>query len=198
MTSSHSCSLMLKIMRSRRMPATLTRMSSRPQLSSAVLIEASPPSTVATVSKFGDGLAAGRLDLVDDLCGRAGVGAAAVDVDAGVVDDDARALRREEHRDAAADAASGAGDDRSCRPSSRSHQRAPPVPALRQRSRRRPGMSRSGGGGAGFAMPAISCVRHHCVQLVERPHARLAERAHRQRVVGDARRCRRRRGRSGR
>ena len=31
MTASHSASVMLKIMRSRRMPATWTRMSSRPQ-----------------------------------------------------------------------------------------------------------------------------------------------------------------------
>ena len=36
MTSSHSCSVMLKIIRSRRMPATLTRMSSRPNSSMAV------------------------------------------------------------------------------------------------------------------------------------------------------------------
>ena len=35
MTSSHSCSVMLKTIRSRRMPATLTRMSSRPNSSMA-------------------------------------------------------------------------------------------------------------------------------------------------------------------
>ncbi len=37
MTSSHSCSVMLKTIRSRRMPATLTRTSSRPNCSMAVL-----------------------------------------------------------------------------------------------------------------------------------------------------------------
>ena len=35
MTSSHSCSVMLKTIRSRRMPATLTRTSSRPNSSMA-------------------------------------------------------------------------------------------------------------------------------------------------------------------
>ena len=41
----------------------------------------------------GDGLAAGRLDLVDDQLGRAGVAAGAVDGAAEVVDDDQRAAR---------------------------------------------------------------------------------------------------------
>ena len=40
-TSSHSCSDMLKIIRSRRMPATLTRTSSRPNSLIAVLIRPS-------------------------------------------------------------------------------------------------------------------------------------------------------------
>ena len=42
MTSSHSCSVMLKTIRSRRMPATLTRMSSRPNSSMAVWTRFSP------------------------------------------------------------------------------------------------------------------------------------------------------------
>ena len=50
MTESHSASLMLKTMRSRRMPALLMRMSSRPKLSSAVRTMRSPPSIVATES----------------------------------------------------------------------------------------------------------------------------------------------------
>ena len=66
----------------------------------------------------GDGVAAGGgssyggrcADLVAHLVGGAGVVSGAVDVDAGVVDDDVRALLREEQGDGAADAAAGAGD----------------------------------------------------------------------------------------
>src|SRR5437879_3711973 len=39
MTASHSSSVMLKIMRSRRIPALLTTMSTRPKVSTAFLIE---------------------------------------------------------------------------------------------------------------------------------------------------------------
>ena len=49
-TSSHSCSVMLKTMRSRRMPAQQTTMSRRPKLSMAVCTIRSPPSIVATDS----------------------------------------------------------------------------------------------------------------------------------------------------
>src|SRR3990170_4741857 len=82
-TSSHSCSLMLKIIRSRRMPALLTRMSMRPKLSRAVLMMLSPPVVVAGT----------------------------VGTDTGIVDDDARALFGHLDGDGAADAAAGAGDD---------------------------------------------------------------------------------------
>src|SRR5579875_776474 len=50
MTASHSSSVMLKIMRSRRMPATLMMQSSRPKVSSAVLITDSPPAMVAILA----------------------------------------------------------------------------------------------------------------------------------------------------
>ena len=49
-TSSHSSSLMLKTMRSRRMPAQVTTMSNLPKLSMAVWTIFSPPSMVATDS----------------------------------------------------------------------------------------------------------------------------------------------------
>ena len=50
MTASHSSSLMLKIMRSRRMPALLTTMSTRPNASIALLMMACPPAMEATDS----------------------------------------------------------------------------------------------------------------------------------------------------
>jgi hypothetical protein len=49
-TPSHSSSVMLKIIRSRRMPALLTTMSTAPKLSSAVWTMRRPPSMVATES----------------------------------------------------------------------------------------------------------------------------------------------------
>ena len=71
----------------------------------------SPPSIVATVSWLATASLAVRRDLGDDLVGGAVVVAGAVGADAGVVDDDLRALFGEEEGDAAADAAAGAGDD---------------------------------------------------------------------------------------
>src|SRR3990170_736820 len=67
--------------------------------------------------KFGDAVVVGDRRptggayLLDYLLGGAGVVTAAVDVDAGVVDDDAGALFREGYGYGAADAATGAGDD---------------------------------------------------------------------------------------
>ena len=55
-TASHSSSVMLKTIRSRRIPATLTTMSRRPNSSSACFTIRSPPSIVATVSKLGTAL----------------------------------------------------------------------------------------------------------------------------------------------
>ena len=57
-------------------------------------------------------LAAGRGDLVDDLLGRALVGALAGGLAAEVVDDDRGTLGREQQRLGAPDPAPGAGDDR--------------------------------------------------------------------------------------
>ena len=48
MTASHSSSVMLKIMRSRRMPALLTMMSRRPNSSSAVSTMRWPPAMLDT------------------------------------------------------------------------------------------------------------------------------------------------------
>jgi len=50
MTASHSSSVMLKIIRSRRMPALLTTMSMRPKASTAVRTIACPPAMDATES----------------------------------------------------------------------------------------------------------------------------------------------------
>ena len=50
MTPSHSSSVMLKIMRSRRMPALLTTMSTWPKWSSAVWTMRWPPAMLATES----------------------------------------------------------------------------------------------------------------------------------------------------
>ena len=111
MTASHSSSVMLTSTRSRRMPALLTSMSSRPNVSTAVLIRRWPPSQSATLSRVGDRLAAHRRDLVDDLFGRGAVASGAVGRAAEVVDDDLGALRGEQQRVLATDAAPGAGDD---------------------------------------------------------------------------------------
>src|SRR5437870_4653916 len=53
MTASHSSSLMLKTMRSRRMPAQVTSASRRPQVSSAVPTRRAAPSQAATESVLG-------------------------------------------------------------------------------------------------------------------------------------------------
>ncbi len=110
-TSDQSDQLMRWKMRSRRMPALLTRMSTRPKASSAALTILSALPRLADRERRGDRLAAGLLDLVDHLLRRAGIGAGAFEARADVADDDARALLRHQERDAAADAAPRAGDD---------------------------------------------------------------------------------------
>jgi hypothetical protein len=65
---------------------------------------------VGDVVVVGDGLAAGRLDLVDDLLGGCGVGTGAVPAAAAVGDDDLRAIRGEQQRVLAADPAASACD----------------------------------------------------------------------------------------
>ena len=70
MTASHSSSVMLKIIRSRRMPALLTTMSIRPKWSSAVSDDAwrRPPSW-SPIRPLGTRLPASRLDLAGDVLG---------------------------------------------------------------------------------------------------------------------------------
>ena len=87
MTSSHSCSVMLKTIRSRRMPATLTRMSSRPNCSMAVPIRSSAAAKTEMSAPLAIGLAAGLGDLGDDVVRGPGVAPGAVDGRAEVVDD---------------------------------------------------------------------------------------------------------------
>ena len=94
MTASQSSSVMLKLIASRRMPALLTRMSSRPNASTAVgdeLLRAGPRRHVVAVR---DGGAAAGGDLVDDLLRGAGRTAVALACDAEVVHDDLARPRR--------------------------------------------------------------------------------------------------------
>ena len=67
---------------------------------------------VGGVVEVGDGAAAERDDLVDQLLGGGAVVAGSVGAAPDVVDDDARSLTSEEERVLAADAAPCAGDDR--------------------------------------------------------------------------------------
>ena len=71
MTASHSSSEVLTSIRSRTKPALLTRMSSPPNVSIACRTIAAACVEVGDVGAVGDRLAAGRLDLGDDLVGRA-------------------------------------------------------------------------------------------------------------------------------
>ena len=97
---------------SRRMPALLMTMSTRPKASSGGLHDGLAALRRGDGVGVGDGLAAGRLDLVDDQLGRAGVAARAVDGAAEVVDDDQRAALSEHQGVLPAEAAAGARDDR--------------------------------------------------------------------------------------
>ena len=97
-TASHSSSLMLTSIRSRRMPALLTRMSSRPKVVDRLLDHALGALEVGDVVAVRDGLAADRLDLGDDLLRRRRVGALAGERPAEVVDDDLRARARQRER----------------------------------------------------------------------------------------------------
>ena len=112
MTASHSASLMLVSMRSRRMPALLIEDVEAAEGVDRGLDEPLGAVPVADVVGVGDGLAAHGLDLVDDLLGRAGVVALAVHRAAEVVDHDLGAVVGQEQRVLAADAPAGARDDR--------------------------------------------------------------------------------------
>ena len=107
-TASHSSSVMLKTMRSRRMPAALQRTSTRPYSSTAVRTIAPAESKSATESKLATAFAAGDANLRDDVGGRAGRGAGAVNGAAQVVDHHGGALLREQQRHGAADSAASA------------------------------------------------------------------------------------------
>ena len=94
------------------MPALLTRMSRRPNCSTAASTSACAPVVVATSLRVGDRDAAGGDDLGGDGRRRFGVGADALHRAAEVVDDDAGAPLGEQERMGSADAASRARDDR--------------------------------------------------------------------------------------
>ena len=112
MTASHSASVMLTSMRSRRMPALLTSTSRPPKVSIALLDQPLGAVEVGDVVAVGDGLAAHGLDLVDDLLGRARRRRPSPSIVAAeVVDHDLGALGGELERVLAADAAARAGDD---------------------------------------------------------------------------------------
>ena len=79
MTASHSSSVMLTSIRSRRMPALLTSTSRRAERVDGRLDEPLGAVPVGDVVAVGDRLAAHRPDLVDDLAGGPRRAAAAVD-----------------------------------------------------------------------------------------------------------------------
>ena len=89
----------------------LTSTSSRPNVSTACSTSPAAPSQRADVVGVGHRLAAGGLDLVDDLLGRPGVGAGAVAAAAEVVDDDVGAVPGQRQGVLAAQPAAGTGDD---------------------------------------------------------------------------------------
>ena len=91
MTASHSSSVMLKIMRSRRMPALLTTMSTRPKWSTAVSTIRAPPAMRGHGLVARHGLPARALWISRTTSSAGGRGsAAAVRGAAVVVHDDAR------------------------------------------------------------------------------------------------------------
>ena len=106
MTASNSSSLVLANIRSRTMPALLTRTSSPPNVSTAVWIRPSACCPVGDVGAAGDGFASGGGDLVDDALRRAApAGGRAVKPHADVVDHHTGALGGERQRVRAPDAA---------------------------------------------------------------------------------------------
>ena len=108
MTGSHSSSDMLKSMRSRRMPATHTTPSIRPNVSMPRLHDRRAALHRRDRVGVGDGPAARGLDLLDDRVGDLARRLVAVHRHAVVVDDHGRALGRGGQRDGPADAAPAA------------------------------------------------------------------------------------------
>ena len=112
MTASNSSSLVLANIRSRTMPALLTRTSRPPNFSTAVWIRPVGLRPVGDVGATGDGFAAGSGDLVDDaLRGAPTTSGRAVQADADVVHHHARTLGGERQRMRASDAATCARHD---------------------------------------------------------------------------------------
>ena len=110
-TASHSASSMLKSMRSRRIPALLTRMSRVPYLSIAVCTKRRAPSQSATSSVFATASPPSAVISSTTVCAGPSVGATAVDGAAEVVDDDLGALRGQFQRVAPPDPTSRARDN---------------------------------------------------------------------------------------
>ena len=111
-TSSHSCSVMLKTMRSRRIPAQQTTMSSRPKLSMAVCTIRSPPSHGR--HRFGASHcgSAGGPDLADHHLSNRLVKPGAVNVDPRINHHHLGAFFGHQLGDPPAHTAARAGDDR--------------------------------------------------------------------------------------
>src|SRR5581483_9361464 len=109
-TSDQSEWLILWKMTSRRMPALLTRMSTRPKASSALLTIASA-FFGSVIDSVEDGLAAGLFDRGNGLLRRTGIAAGTGEAGADVADHDARAFPSHQLGDGAADAAPATGDD---------------------------------------------------------------------------------------
>ncbi len=110
-TSDQSDQLMRWKMRSRKMPALLTRMSTRPKASSAActILSALPGSLIDSV----EAIASPPAFLISSTTACAGPAscAAAVEARADIADDDTGAFGRHQKRDAAPDAAPRPGDD---------------------------------------------------------------------------------------
>ena len=103
---------MLTSIRSRRMPALFTRMSSRPNASTACATSRRAPSKSATFSPSATASEPSASISATTVVRRRRVGALAAERAAEVVDDDACARAGERERVLASDSASGAGDDR--------------------------------------------------------------------------------------
>ena len=93
-TGSHSSSVMLKSIRSRRIPATHTTPSSRPYRASAVSTMRCPPAMVEMSSATATASPPAASISLTTASATSLVGSAALDRDAVVVDDDLRALGR--------------------------------------------------------------------------------------------------------
>ena len=116
---------------SRRMPALFTTMSMRPKRVERGLHDRGTALGRGHRVGVEDRLAAGGLDLVDDVLAGPGVAAAAVDRAADVVDDHERAPAGEEQRVLPPEAAARAGDDRHLAVETEiRHRRSTPSPLL--------------------------------------------------------------------